>query len=228
MTNADDSSGVEDLVLNGAITGAGGIEIGGILVNDEYAHPKYLWEGGTIELNGATSEDVTFEQASGTLQLDRPNTFKGTIFGASKWSYFILENISYSSVTNYSYSGDAEGGTLHIQTTAGNYSLKFAGDYDRADFVLAAGPQQLSTSPPSLLVSVTVAPAPTITGAVADQEITDKQTATLFSAITVADLNVNATGNPLADYVSVMLSNSVQWLYNVQASNLQASQFSFV
>jgi hypothetical protein len=73
--------------------------------------------------------------------------------------------------------------------------------------VLAAGPQQLSTSPPSLLVSVTVAPAPTITGAVADQEITDKQTATLFSAITVADLNVNATGNPLADYVSVMLSN---------------------
>ena len=198
--------------MNGDISGTGSIEIDGAIVNDPYNDTIPTYVGGTMEFNGATSENVVFAGAGATLQLDQPASFTGTISttGANNQtgmeepdSYsVILGGVSLSSVTDYTYSGNTAGGTLTITTTGGALSLKFSGAYSLVDFSLSAAPEPNSTSPPGLIVFVSIPLPVTISAAVASQTISDKQTATPFSGVTIADPNSGAT-----DSVSLTLSN---------------------
>jgi hypothetical protein len=143
------------IVVDASVTASGYFEIDGAP-----ALNAKLFVGGTIELVGPQSQDVLFAQGTGTLKLDAPESFSGDIivpkFLGSPGSAVNIElkGIAYSSVTHYSYSGNALGGVLSIDTTSGDYSFHFVGDLQTSNFTLSNG-STLSTLPPVLDVTVT-------------------------------------------------------------------------
>lgn len=150
----------DDLVISGNISGSGELAIqAGVSTTFSHGSTFQTAVGGTIELNGTTSQNVDFTGGAGTLQLDQPTNFTGSLFAdqqilTTATFDVLLEGVSFDSVTGYSYSGDASHGTLTIDTSQRNYTLNFLGNYDTTDFSLSAGPQPLSTTPPSLSIIV--------------------------------------------------------------------------
>jgi hypothetical protein len=203
----------EDLVIDGNISGPGHLVIGGT----SYAYFGIHFAAGEIELDGATAQDVVFDGGVGTLQLDQPTSFTGTISVPfvlppipSRVSYtipptpasfaLILEGVSYPSVVSYAYSGDSAGGTLTVVTSGATYQYSFQGDFQTSDFSLRAGPQALSTLPPSLEITVTPPyPPPTVAGTVANQNVSAEAADHPFARAAVASgepddlLNVTVT-----------------------------------
>jgi len=146
------------LEIDGPVTGTGTLVIGS----------PYKTAGtngytfATLQLDGPVSENVMFPsffQPGGTLILDDPSGFTGSIVPGTGGT-ILVPGVSYSSVTGYSYSGDSAGGTLTVQDSGGTITLHFTGDLDTADFTLSAGPQPLSTSPPSLAINFNPSPPP--------------------------------------------------------------------
>ena len=136
------------LTINGAVTGAGVLEIGpGVSTG-----PKQPKLGPTLELNGPVSQNVVFDDFSGTLRLNDPTHFTGAIVPTAG-NKVVLGDISLASITSYSYAGDLQGGTLTLQQASGHIDLDFTGFFNTASFTLSTGPQDLSTSPPSLLIT---------------------------------------------------------------------------
>ncbi|MBV9825658.1 MAG: hypothetical protein JO001_08285 [Alphaproteobacteria bacterium] len=156
----------QDLVINGSLSGSGSLQIDATTTVGLY-FPRlttYIVSG-TIEINGPSSSGVVFKRGAGTLQLDQPGNFTGTISAASAIpssstlpagsSYqILLQGVSLASVTGYSYAGNSSNGTLTVDTTQGNYSYNFLGNYETADFSLKAGQVILSTLPPVLVINV--------------------------------------------------------------------------
>ena len=147
------------LEIDGPVTGTGTLVIG--------APYKTAGTNGytfaALQLDGPASENVIFPsffQPGGTLILDDPSGFTGSIAPGTGGT-ILVPGVSYSSVTGYSYSGDSAGGTLTVQESGGTITLNFSGDLDTADFTLSAGPQPLSTSPPSLAINFNPSPPPT-------------------------------------------------------------------
>ena len=132
-----------ELLIESAVSGTGSLNVG---------------SGSTLELGGAVSESVSFSDSTGTLILDDPATFSGAIApvtsGGRPFATIVLEGISDSSVTGYAYSGNAAGGILTIDEGASSQTLSFTGSFTTADFSLSAGPQFISSEPPSLEVQV--------------------------------------------------------------------------
>jgi hypothetical protein len=150
----------DDMDIQGAVTGDGTIEIApGQLISELY-YSEY--EGATLDLDGPQSEDVSFADGTGTLQLDDPTAFSGSLRPADSGDQIILPGVSYPSVTGYAYVGSAASGTLTINAGGTTYSLRFAGDFDTASFSLSAGPQLFTTSPPSLLITPTATEPTTV------------------------------------------------------------------
>ena len=169
------------LLIQGAVTGSGSMMVGPgqpdqNSFNGDFVHAN-------LELDGPTSENVGFTDPFGNLILDDPDSFTGTITPVAATTYSSEEretltsrtyadsvqisDLSLASVTGTSYSGDADGGTLTIQEGAASQTLRFAGRFTADSFSLSAGPQPLSTSPPSLVITVAPTP-PTVTAALAD------------------------------------------------------------
>jgi hypothetical protein len=132
-----------ELDIQGAITGDGTIEI----APEQFIMPRDT-ETATLELGGPDSENVSFADGTGTLQLDDPTAFSGALRPADSGDQIILAGVSYPSVTGFAYIGNAAGGTLTINAGGAMYSLRFAGDFDTASFSLSAGPQLFTTSSP--------------------------------------------------------------------------------
>lgn len=123
----------------------------------------------SLELGGAVSNTVAFADWNGVLTLDNPAAFGGEIAGfttgADQFSLIggvrtfeqsdtiLLSGIAAGSVRDLTYTGTESGGTLSFVTQGSTIALNFTGDYERADFRLTAGPQVLSTSPPSLSIT---------------------------------------------------------------------------
>jgi hypothetical protein len=146
------------LEIDGPVTGTGTLAIG----------PPYQTAGlngytfATLQLDGPVSENVIFPsffKPGGTLILNDLSGFTGSIAPGTGGT-IVVSGVSYSSVTGYSYSGDSAGGTLRVQESGGTITLNFTGDLDTADFTLSAGPQPLSTSPPSLAINFNPSPPP--------------------------------------------------------------------
>jgi VCBS repeat protein len=161
-----------ELDIQGAVTGDGTIEI----IPDQ---GDYLGEAtSTLELGGPDSNNVSFADGTGTLKLDDPSAFSGTITEGGPGDQIILAGVSYASVTGYSYVGSAAGGTLTINAGGTAYTLNFVGDFDTSSFALSAGPQLFTSSPPSLLIKHG---GPLILSGMASQFTTDMSTVTPFS-----------------------------------------------
>jgi len=58
-------------------------------------------------------------------------------------------------VTSYSYSGNGAAGTLVVHTAGSDIDLSFLGSFVTGNFTLSAGPQNLSSDPPSLRITNT-------------------------------------------------------------------------
>jgi hypothetical protein len=147
--------------ITGPVSGTGVLEIAAPYVIPSGRTNTFV--SATLQLDGPDSENVIFNNAThggGTLLLNDLGGFTGAIEPESAGDNIILPNMSFSSVTGYSYSGNSAGGTLTIHESSNTITLNFIGDLDTADFTLAAGPQPLSSSPPSLEITVNPAPPP--------------------------------------------------------------------
>jgi hypothetical protein len=150
----------DEMDIQGPVTGDGTIEIApGQPINELYYSEV---EGATLELGGPESENISFADGTGTLQLDDPTAFSGILKPADSGDQIVLPGVSYSAVTGYAYVGSATSGTLTINAGGTTYSLRFAGDFDTASFSLSAGPQLFTTSPPSLLIVPTASEPTTV------------------------------------------------------------------
>ena len=148
-----------DLVLDGPISGTGTLEVGPGIVSYEYQinPPQRVVQHATLELAGSTAQNVVFADDTGILILDDPASFSGTITAqvpAPDEDMVVLDGISLSDVTACDYAGDSSGGILTIDEGQTSQTLAFAGDYTTASFLLSAGSQVLSNSPPSLDISI--------------------------------------------------------------------------
>ena len=144
------------LDIQGAVTGDGTIEIRPRqFAGTSFTHPLYA--ASELELGGPDSNNVSFGDGIGFLQLDDPSAFSGVITHGAPGDQIILLGVSNASVTGYSYAGNGAGGTLTIEAGGTAYALNFAGDYGTSSFTLSPGPQPLQSSPPSLLIT-SVAP----------------------------------------------------------------------
>jgi hypothetical protein len=146
----------DTLLITGTITGSGTIEIASARITTDRGRVTY--SSVPLELAGAVSSDVFFDDGRGTLTLDDYADFTGKIRPAATGDAIILKGVAYSSVTSYAYSGDGHQGTLAIQTTGGEIDLQFLGNFDTAAFHLMAGPKPLSSDPDSLQIGVGSAP----------------------------------------------------------------------
>jgi hypothetical protein len=146
--NSENEPGGE-LDIQGAVTGDGTIEI----IPEQLVGYPDSYETSTLELGGSDSDNVSFADGTGALQLDAPSAFSGTITLGGPGDQIILAGISYASVTGYAYVGSATGGTLTIDAGGAAYTLNFAGDFNTSSFALSAGPQLFTSSAPSLLIT---------------------------------------------------------------------------
>ena len=145
------------LSLDGPVTGTGSLEISAemsqVIVGTR--NPIIAYSTSSLELGGATSQTVAFNDGTGELDLANPSTFSGKIAAApSGGDRVLLENVLRSSITGVSYSGDSSGGTLTLQEATGAVALNFIGDYDVSSFTVAATPQQLSSDPQYTVITV--------------------------------------------------------------------------
>lgn len=138
------------LTVAGAIMGSGSLEVLPGHVGEGRFDPSY---GATLELNGPTAENVLFDDRLGTLRLDQPTSFTGAITTASAGTV-VLAGVSLASIMGVSYAGDSTGGTLTLQEAGGALTLRFLGSHVLDNFTLAAGPQVLSSDPPSLQITI--------------------------------------------------------------------------
>jgi hypothetical protein len=144
------------LEITGSVSGTGLLEVGAPFRTVDGNSVNYM--PATLQLDGADSDNVSFSSSSsnepgGTLILNDLSGFTGSIVPGSGGD-IVIADVNYSSVTGYSYSGNPSGGTLTIQEGGDTIALNFIGNLNRADFTLSAGPQALSSSPPSLEIAV--------------------------------------------------------------------------
>jgi hypothetical protein len=95
--------------------------------------------GATLEISAADSGPVTFAASTGTLKLDTPSTFSGTIFAftgngtLSGSDQIDLTNVNFNSVHD-SYAN----GVLTVTDGTNTDALDFSGSYVLANFKLAS------------------------------------------------------------------------------------------
>src|ERR1700754_1091111 len=168
------------LLISGAVTGSGTFEIASARIASGFG---VTYIPVSLELAGAASSDVFFDDGRGTLKLDDYAEFTGKIRPAATGDAIILKGVAYGSVSSYAYSGDSHQGTLAIQTAGGEIDLQFLGNFDTASFHLMAGPQPLSSDPASLQIGVDVAPTGSIS--ISDVSITEGNSGTVVETFTV-------------------------------------------
>jgi hypothetical protein len=139
-----------------AVINAGTLESagsGGLIVNSDIANSGLIWAHGgsitihgavtgpgtatisgtaTLEFGAAASADVAFSaDSAGTLVLDDPARFTGTISGLSSNDQIDLANISQSTVSVYSvtYSSSTNLTTLVVTDGKSADTIKLAGNY---------------------------------------------------------------------------------------------------
>jgi hypothetical protein len=141
------------LAIIGPVSGSGTLEIESFSTTGPRGGIVFV--PATLELGAAASSNVVFRDGHGILILDNPSSYSGQIAPTSTGDQIILKGISLASVTSYSYSGGSDGGTLAIHTASSEVDLHFLGPLLTGNFTLAAGPQQLSSDPASVLITNT-------------------------------------------------------------------------
>jgi hypothetical protein len=205
-------SGGSTVTLNGQIGGTGSIAI--LSASPLPPTIENIFEpvesDGTVEIATTSpfERTVSFAGWSGELIIDNPNLFSGLVSGFKGTGgleelgfgrmaplevsdTILLKGLSLGAITGVTYNDSTAGGTLTLQESGTAIALDFLGDYTLNNFVLTAGPQALSTSPPS--VAITYVTPPTISGTVTGQAVTDQTTIAPFSQVSIADPNAGQT-----------------------------------
>jgi hypothetical protein len=211
------------LLISGTITGSGTIEIASARITTDRGRITYT--SVPLELAGAVSSDVFFDDGRGTLKLDDYADFTGKIRPAATGDAIILKGVAYSSVTSYAYSGDSHQGTLAIQTAGGEIDLQFLGNFDTASFFLFAGPKPLSSDPDSLQIGVDS--APTVLSPIAEDSGARLITQAELLANFVGSSPV-ATGLAITSGLGVLVDNhDGTWSYTPAHDDSSAAAFSY-
>src|SRR5262249_6521661 len=85
--------------------------------------------GATVEISSASDKQVTFVGDTGTLKLDDPSSFSGTIAGMTGQDTIDLANINFATVQSPTYSGDSFGGTLAVTDGTHTANIALLGNY---------------------------------------------------------------------------------------------------
>ena len=100
--------------------------------------PTTIGAGETLELTSASSDAITFTADTGTLKLDNPASFAGSVAGMSGQDTIDLADIDASKVQPPSYSGDASGGTLRVTDGVHAANIALLGNYLASTFVTSS------------------------------------------------------------------------------------------
>jgi len=138
------------LVIAGPVTGSGKVVIG----PGQYIYPGIVGSSALLELSGPFSQAVVFSNGIGSLFIDDPASFTGTIAPVLAGQNVItLYGHSIDDLQDYSYTGDSTGGVLVLHETSGTTSLEIVGEFNAGSFTLSAGPQA-PMALPSLNIAV--------------------------------------------------------------------------
>ena len=93
-----------------------------------------------LEINAADSGNVTFVGATGTLSLDQPTTFTGTVAGFGAQDRIDLSSIGFGAHTTLGYSENKShtGGTLTIADGTHAAAIALLGNYMASTLVTAS------------------------------------------------------------------------------------------
>jgi autotransporter passenger strand-loop-strand repeat protein len=137
--------------------------------------------GASLELAGADTSSVTFQDTTGTLILDHSSTFTGEVIGftgdgnVSSSDIIDLRDIAFGSASE-SYSGTATGGTLTVSDTLGDTAqISLVGNYLSSTFTLSSDGKggTLVIDPP---LSPAASPADTSSQTIAAGQTSDSAT----------------------------------------------------
>ena len=196
-----DNSGTVDaqqgtLVLSGAVNNSGTMETGadGVLdATDGITGNGSLivGYGGKIQLKGATSQSVFFT-GPGTLQLDSPADFSGSIAGLTTGDQITFGGASVSGAT-------LNGSTLTVDLAGGGtLALNVTGSLSTDDFVASGGTLTAAIQPPLIVAPASVV-APFEAGIPIPISIADAYIAATGGTVTVTvsdDSGLLAVSNP--------------------------------
>ena len=190
------------LDIEGSVTGPGSL-----VIDASRIFFPLLNNYSTLELSAPISQDVVFSNNVGKLIIDDPASFTGTIAPSSlinthsTGDVIILNGLSLAGLQSHSYEGNSTGGVLSLHYASGTTGLNIVGDFNAGSFNFAAGPQFLTTSPPSLQITV----GGTVkllndTGVSSNDYITFDPTITQ-KAYPGAAVQLVIDGTPLANYI---------------------------
>jgi large repetitive protein len=94
--------------------------------------------GATLEINSPYAGPVTFAGSTGTLQLENPSSFTGTVAGLTGQDALDLLYINPTTVQTPTYSGNSSGGTLTVTDGTHTANIALLGNYLASTFVASS------------------------------------------------------------------------------------------
>ena len=100
--------------------------------------PASIASGTVLEINTPDSGTVTFAGSTGTLWLDQPSTFTGTVSGFGAQDVIDLPGIAFGADTTLGYlpNSNQTGGTLSLTDGTHSANIALLGNYMASSFVM--------------------------------------------------------------------------------------------
>ncbi|MBR1201324.1 MULTISPECIES: C2 family cysteine protease [unclassified Bradyrhizobium] len=100
--------------------------------------PSIIPAGQTLELASPSSAQISFASGSGTLKLDDPADFSGTVAGMTGADAIDFANISFAAGQTVGFAGNTAGGSLSVSDGVHAASIALLGNYMASTFVAAS------------------------------------------------------------------------------------------
>ncbi|WP_375776072.1 C2 family cysteine protease [Bradyrhizobium sp. ma5] len=100
--------------------------------------PSIIPAGQTLELASSSSAQISFASSSGTLKLDDPADFSGTVAGMTGADAIDFANISFAAGQTVGFAGNTAGGSLSVSDGVHAASIALLGNYMASTFVAAS------------------------------------------------------------------------------------------
>ncbi|GAB6995297.1 hypothetical protein JQ559_27890 [Bradyrhizobium viridifuturi] len=100
--------------------------------------PSIIPAGQTLELASASAAQISFASDTGTLRLDDPAGFSGTVAGMSGADAIDLANINFAAGQTVGFAGNSAGGSVTVSDGIHTASIALLGNYMASTFVAAS------------------------------------------------------------------------------------------
>jgi hypothetical protein len=107
-------------------------------LNDDGVIGPLIAAGATLEIDSSYAGPITFAGSTGTLQLDNPSSFTGTVAGLTGQDTLDLRYINPATVHTPIYSGNSSGGTLTVTDGINTANIALLGNYLASTFVASS------------------------------------------------------------------------------------------